>query len=276
MLSVVIATYNRPEALQNSVRDVLEQLPPGGELVVVDQSDDDLIATLPPQARVVRLQPPSLPIARNVGVQHTSGEVILFLDDDVRLHPGCLAAHVEAFGDPTVGGTVGQIVEHEVRPNRSGTINRIGRGGRVLTNLTGRHRTEVQTLKGANMAYRRRALAAAGPFDPNYLGTAILEDADLSTRVRNLGWRLMYLPDASLDHLSVPVGGVRVGSREATERWRFHNTAYFLRRHRTRLGIRGLATFTAIAARRALEWRDPAAMVHLLRAWRDGWRLAAR
>lgn len=276
MLSVVIPTLNRPQALQDCVRDVLQQLPAGGELVVVEQSDPDLVAELPAAAQVVRLDTPGLPQARNVGLQHTSGDIVLFLDDDVRLHPGCLRAHVEAFDDPTVGGTVGQIVEHRVQPNRPYTINRISRGGRVLTNLTGPHRVEVDTLKGANMAYRRRALDAAGPFDPNYLGTALLEDADISTRVRALGWRLLYLPDARLEHLSVPMGGVRVGSARETERWRFHNTAYFVRRHRSRWGVRALATFSAIALRRAVEWRDPTAVPYLLGGWRAGWRRAAR
>ncbi|MEZ4237535.1 MAG: hypothetical protein R3F59_15590 [Myxococcota bacterium] len=45
---------------------------------------------------------------------------MLFLDDDARLHPGCLDAHRAAFVDPTVGGVVGQIVERVLRPNARG------------------------------------------------------------------------------------------------------------------------------------------------------------
>lgn len=283
MLSVVIPTLNRPEVAAHAVADALGQLPRDGELVVVDQSDEQGFASL--SARVVALgdarvrhlwvRERGLPNARNVGVQSTSGEVLLFLDDDVRLRPGCVAAHIAAHADPAVGGVVGRIFEASVRPNSAALANRIDAGGRVRTRLDGPDSGEVATLKGANMSLRRAVFTKVGGFDRNYGGTSFLEDADLSTRARRAGWTLRFEADAALDHLSTPTGGVRQVNALRTETWRFHNTGYFMRRHRGRRSLPPLlATFGAIALKRAAEWRDPDAPHALLAALRRGWHLA--
>ena len=147
-------------------------------------------------------------------------------------------------------------------------------GGRVRTRLDGPDPVDVATLKGANMSLRRAALQSAGPFDVGFAGTALLEDADLSTRVRRAGWRLVYEPDAAVDHEHAPHGGVRTRSDGlASSWWRLHNTARFVRRH----GGRGAwprlwATQSAIAVRDALRHRRPGAVWHLVGALTVGWR----
>ena len=280
-LDVVIPTIGRSQFLAALLADLAVEAPEGTDILVVDQSapaEAERVARMVGQYRAVRLEhrPPGLPAARNHGIAATSGDVVLFLDDDVRLLPGCLSAHLAAYSDPRVGGVVGRIVERSVRPNARGTVNRVGRSGRVRTNLMGTARCEIATLKGANMSYRRLALQSAGLFDVNYEGTAFLEDADLSTRVRREGWSLRFEPDAEVVHLSAPSGGVRTGSLRATERWRFENTGYFVRRHRGMLGMAPVVpTFAAIAARRALEWRQPEAVPELLTALLRGWRRGA-
>jgi len=219
-------------------------------------------------------RPPGLPAARNAGLAQTTGRVVLFLDDDVRLATGCLAAHVAAYADPRVGGVVGRIDEARVRPNASTTVNRVGFGGRVRTNLQGARRQPIATLKGCNMSFLRRAIEQAGGFDPAYSGTAFLEDADASTRVAAAGWELWFEPAAGLQHLSVPSGGVRQPDPHRTEWWRFHNTGYYVRRHRSPLAAPSVAlTFAAIASRRAWSWRRPTAMVSLMGALWKGWSL---
>jgi GT2 family glycosyltransferase len=213
-----------------------------------------------------------LPRARNLGVELTRGDVVWFLDDDVRLRPGCLEAHRRAYADPWVGGVTGRIDEVIVRPNSRRLRNGIGLGGRVRTRLDGDRPAPLETLKGANMSMRRAALRSAGPCDEGLRGTALLEDAEWSTRVAALGWRLRFEPAAAVVHLSLPAGGCRVADPLATERWRFHNTARFIRRHRPHQQLRVTATFALIAARRAWQWRDPGAVGALIRAWREGWR----
>lgn len=271
-LAVVICTRNRPERLRRVLADLREQ--PPDELVVIDQSDEPV--PLGGVAHVVDAGR-GLPRARNLGLRHVRAEIVLFLDDDVLLLPGCVEAHRRAYEDPRVGGVVGRTLERSLRPNARRTTNRVDRAGRVRTRLDGLERGPIETLKGANMSFRRRALLAVGGFDEGYAGTAFLEDADASTRVAARGWALRFEPEAAVVHLSEPTGGVRVGDRLETERWRFHNTGRFVRLHRrTAAALPMAAVFGAVALRRAIGWRRPDVVPVLLGALWRGWSEAGR
>lgn len=215
-----------------------------------------------------------LPHARNLALEMASFPVVLFLDDDVRLDPGCLDAHMRAFENPEVGGVVGSIRERRVRPNRRGVGNDIGPGGRVLTNLQGSGTRPVGSLKGCNMSFRRERLIGVGGFDRRFGGTAFLEDADASERVRRTGAQLLFVGDGSLEHLSEPSGGVRLPAR-VHQWWRFHNTGLFLAAHRSRIGVaRGRVTFAAVAVSQAARWGDASAVAMLMGAFERGVALA--
>lgn len=279
MLSVLLATFDRPGPLADVLCDLVAQLPDRAEVIVVDQSPEGsaaqnraaVAALHDPRFRWVGQRPPGLPEARNRGLRESSGSILLFLDDDVRLAPGCLAAHVAAYADPRVGGVGGRILEARHLPNAAPTVNRLDLGGRVRTNLSGERPVPLDTLKGANMSFRRSAILEASGFDAGFGGTAFLEDADASTRVAARGWDLRFVPEAAVTHLASPRGGVRQTHPIEAERWRFHNTGRFVAKHRPR-AARPLvwATFAAIAARRAASWGDPSAVGVLMKALAQG------
>lgn len=94
--SVVIPTRNRPLLLLRAVRSVLMELPPNGEIIVVDDASVSLAANVlecldDQRVKVVRnetaLGGGGSP-ARNKGMKHSSGEIIFFLDDDDEILPG--------------------------------------------------------------------------------------------------------------------------------------------------------------------------------------------
>ena len=277
-LAIVVPTVGRSDVLLPLLAQLVAGARDTDEIVVVDQSTGVGRARTAQwvEGTVVRLihrLPPGLPAARNTGVAATTAPIVLFLDDDVVLADGCLDAHRRAYADPTVGGATGRIRERNLRPNSRVTTNRIDRGGRIRTNLDGPDPVFVDTLKGANMSFRRQALDEVGPFDEGYGGTALLEDADLSTRVRRKGWRLRYVPEAEVAHLHLATGGVRMDPAGGSEWWRFHNTGRFVRRHHRLVDTPLVAvTFAAIAARRAVEARDPRVAPRLVRALVTGWR----
>jgi glycosyltransferase involved in cell wall biosynthesis len=97
LVSVVIPTKNRAELLRCSLRSALTQTGPAIEIVVVDDGSTDgtaaMLARDFPLVRTVRIDGPGGPSrARNVGVARSTGQWILFLDDDDLLHP----EHVES------------------------------------------------------------------------------------------------------------------------------------------------------------------------------------
>lgn len=279
-LSIVIPTLNRGALLHTVIEHVRAQRFQDWELWVVDQSDPEgraaneafLARLADPRLRYLHLDVRGLPNARNEALARVTGEVVLFLDDDVLLfHEDFLDAHLRAYADPAVGGVTGRVIERFVRPNAPDTASHISPGGRTITNLWGTEARDIPSLKGANMSYRLAACRQVGGFDRQYRGNALLEDTDFSTRIAAAGWRLRYEPAAELVHLSSPSGGVRVEDALRYEYWRFRNTAYFMLRHRGPAHFPlFLATFGAIAASRAARWRSPEVLRRLGEAVRDG------
>ena len=284
-MTVVVCTYQRPGRLVGLVPAIVAQLRATDELLVIDQSSGAaaeagraaVAAAADARVQWIARQPPGLPGARNDALRRARGDVVVFADDDIEPGHGWLDAHRAAYADPTVGAAVGRIIEPRLPPNASVTMNRVDRGGRVRCRLDGAAAVDVASVKGANMSFRRSIFADIGGFDEGYAGTAILEEADVSERLRAAGWRVRYLPDAAVVHHHDPTGGVRVESAQRTEQWRFRNTGYFVARLRPRRdAVPLLLTFGAIAVSRAVGWRDPvagAALIgRLFAGYRDGLR----
>ena len=111
--SVVISTRDRPEALARCLQSVRDQGEPTVALIVVDSAPrltDARPVAAGFGASYVRVDRPGLSRARNRGAREARGEVVLFLDDDVVLEPGCIAALVAEFDDPRVMAAGGRIV----------------------------------------------------------------------------------------------------------------------------------------------------------------------
>src|SRR3954468_18360158 len=113
VVSVVLPTHGRAGYLGVALGSLAAQdLQEPWELLVVDDGSSDGTAELLAErgTPTLRFDPPrGLNAARNAGVRATSGELIAFTDDDVRVPPGWLRALVEgarrhpgadAFGGP--------------------------------------------------------------------------------------------------------------------------------------------------------------------------------
>ena len=123
-ISVVIPTYGREEVLCETLNSVLQQDYSDAtgcqyEIIVVDQTVqhkpatqvylDQLIAAK--KIRYFQVNWASLPGARNYAVRRSRGDIILFLDDDVQLPAGCLAAHARNYERPDIGAVAGRVFD---------------------------------------------------------------------------------------------------------------------------------------------------------------------
>ncbi|MEQ1619894.1 MAG: glycosyltransferase [Methylococcales bacterium] len=102
-ISVVIPTYNRCELLQRALRSVFSQNRLPAEVIVVDDgSTDETVAMLNkvfPQVITVHQANGGVSRARNLGIQHASGDWLAFLDSDDEWLPGKLHQQLSALTD---------------------------------------------------------------------------------------------------------------------------------------------------------------------------------
>lgn len=113
--AVVICVYteDRWEEILEAVESVRTQHPPPHDLIVVVDHNPALQTRLTEHLPDVRVVPNShergLSGARNTGVELTTGDVVVFLDDDAAAQPGWLAGLARPYTDPNVLGVGGRI-----------------------------------------------------------------------------------------------------------------------------------------------------------------------
>ncbi len=214
-VTVIVPTLDREQALRDTLQCLFAQTYPRPEILVVDQTERHepeteaflLEAARAGRLRHLRFRQRGVTRARNAGIQHASGEIVLFCDDDVVLPPEWVACHVENFADPTIGAVTGQVLEPGETPADVQPVGRITPCGRVVNNWNSSHRMDVQQVKGGNLSVRKAAAQQAGLFDLRFDSPALFEEVDFAFRVRRLGYRIVFDPSASLRHLAWPRGG---------------------------------------------------------------------
>ncbi len=206
-------TYERRAFLRRCLEALAENLTDDVEIVVVDASvsdASDIVHDVRPSAAYVHDRSVAgwMTRARNVALRHTRGDVISFLDDDVVVSPGWQSAVLDAFADPSVDAVAGRTRNHQPgEENYDLPVGRLLADGSLTEGFASLPRggvIEVDHGIGANMSFRRSVLARLGGFRDDYPGTAMREDTDIYLRIRRLGGRAVFSPDAVVDHLPAP------------------------------------------------------------------------
>lgn len=247
-ISVVIPTYNREEPLRDTIADLLKQDYPNFEVLVVDQT-----ATHQPETQAYleevanagkikwfRLSWASLPGARNYAVRRSSGEIILFIDDDVRLPDGFLAAHARNYVDrPEVGAVAGRVFDRMKLGDSGGSLEiedlppEAADPGLAWYYIDLVHTVKPQRVisaRGCNMSYRREIFTKYGlSFDERFRGSAVREESDFCLRLRQTGYQIWYDPKASLVHLGEESGGCHdISTRSLKYQVTFYHNHFFM------------------------------------------------
>ena len=198
--SIVIPTRNRPGYLEVTLDSVMDQARTAGAevLVVLDGRDpaSEAVAARHGAGCVVLERPSGLNAARNQGVRASTGELIVFLDDDVRAEPGWLHALLagahHAPGYDVLGGPIRAELE-------GGGPRACGREAPPITTLDlGPADCDAQYVWGANMAVRREAFATVGAFDERLAGRG--DEEEWERRYTALGGRVRYVAGARIVH----------------------------------------------------------------------------
>jgi glycosyltransferase involved in cell wall biosynthesis len=209
-ISVVIPTRNRAKYLDVALVSLAVQ-PPGidYEVIVVDDGSTDATAEIVARHRVRLVSSPGrgLNSGRNAGAAASSAPLIAFLDDDVRVDPGWLAALRDGAAHYPEAGVFG------------GPIRAVFEGPAPTS--CGRERPPITTLElgpldqpaemvwGSNFAVRRSVFERLGGFDEGIGGHTAGEDwlhgdeEDWLLAYRRAGGEIVYLGAAAVEHRRV-------------------------------------------------------------------------
>ncbi len=190
LVSVVLATNRPGPFLRPALDALLAQTWTEWELVLVDDGAPepgalDLAAAGLPRARVIHQDNAGVSVARNVGIAHSNGAYLTFLDDDDVWEPDRLRRGVGAFDgrpDAVASYTQWDVIDDQGRAVASGDL----RAGDLRAFLRLDARAPLPTLM-----VTRAALDRAGPFHPML---TLGEDLDLIYRLARIG-AFVFVPD---------------------------------------------------------------------------------
>ncbi len=197
-LSVVVPVKNGAEHLERTLPALVAALPAGAELIVSDDGSRDASADVARRygARVVHSHTSAGPAAaRNRGAREASGDVLAFLDADVRVHPDTLERLLRPLSDPNLAAVFGS---YDATPAARSWVS-------LYKNLA-HHFVHQRSAGAASTFWAGCGAVRAGVFrdllgfDERY-ARASIEDVELGYRLRERGHRIELVPDAQVTHL---------------------------------------------------------------------------
>jgi GT2 family glycosyltransferase/peptidoglycan/xylan/chitin deacetylase (PgdA/CDA1 family) len=214
LVSVIIPTWRRAEILSHTLKALLcEDL--DLEVVVVCDGEDAPTRELSQQCSDQRVRwifhqknlGPSA--ARNTGAQKATGELLLFLDDDMEITPGLLRLHTEAHKASTNLAVQGRIVENSRIKQKSHTGTFLEQGWMKTLEAFAEANwsndglqiptdAALTTSFGTNCSIRRDVFLEAGGFDTRLHTTD--EDMEFGHRLYMHGVRFQLEPQVVAFH----------------------------------------------------------------------------
>ena len=195
LISIIIPTFNRYDALKNVLQDLEKQIYTNFEVIIIDQSNpfhEDFYSKYDLNYHIIRQEEPALWKARNKGIKSAKSEYILFLDDDSRIHPDWILEHLKCldfFNADISSGVSKSVVGAKVPENYSFF----------------RWSDQLDT---GNVLIKKKVFEKCGLFDEQFEKMR-MGDGEFGVRAYLNGFKNISNPKACREHLKVSKGGLR-------------------------------------------------------------------
>lgn len=221
MITVLITAFQEARTVGRALDAFLGQVPPDAEILVVcpDVETTAVIqqyAAQYPQIRHVPDPGKGKPAALNIGLQTAQGEIVVFSDGDVYVGDDALAALLAPFADAQTGAVTGQPVSLSPRNSRLGYWSHLLVSGAHQERLARQTSGEFLLCSGYLFAIRkslivpkrgetaqgeditRTTITPSRPAPTSIPEDALAEDAVISHRIAQQGYRIRYVPEAKV------------------------------------------------------------------------------
>jgi O-antigen/teichoic acid export membrane protein/GT2 family glycosyltransferase len=263
-LSIIIVNYKSQDYLMKclcSIRKYLKDV--GHEIIVVDNASGKGCLDLIKEefSEIIFLENSEnigFSRANNQGIEVSSGEYILLLNNDAEVLPGSLQTMLNVMKQSPETGLLGCLL---VNPDKTiqesygmglGIFNEIcrkyffnklyeksGQSWRkwILKKLHS-SALEVEWVRGACMLFQRNAIADVGLMDENYF--MYFEDMDIGLSLRKRGWEVRFTPEASIIHHQ----GVSQSKAPHLKTMAYRKSQlYYYKKNYGQVGLRGLKAY---------------------------------
>ncbi len=254
-LSIIIVSWNVKDDLLRCMASLTDNPPsvPFEPIIIDNMSTDGTAEAVkdahPEVTLVANTDNRGFAAANNQGIDLSSGQYILFLNPDTIIHPGSLDILIEFLdNNPDVGACGPKLLGDDGIPQGSVRTFPTYRGvlySHTVFRLLGLFRSEshkwmmkdfshekladVDQVMGAAMLVRRSVIELVGGMDTDFF--MYYEEVDLCYRIKQAGWRIVFIPDAVITHL-----GGRSSEQVPLKRvMMLKSMAIFFRKHRGRL-----------------------------------------
>ncbi|MCW3989278.1 MAG: glycosyltransferase [Candidatus Bathyarchaeota archaeon] len=203
-VSIIIPAHNEEAIIERAIESALETNYPNKEIIVVDDGSTDRTPQIAfPYSRKGRIKLCQRNVASgskagalNYGLFFASGDIIVTVDADTLIERNSLRELVKPLGDPAFSATSGNV---RILRGEHGAMNLIVKIqayeylismelGRRFQALSG----TLLIISGAFGAFHKSFVKSIGQYD----GDTITEDFDLTFKMRKLGKRLAFVPEA--------------------------------------------------------------------------------
>ncbi|MDB5362695.1 MAG: glycosyl transferase family 2 [Rhodospirillales bacterium] len=196
-VSVVVCAYNADRTMDQCLASLEHMNYPNYEVIVVNDGSTDRTLEISQRyeyCRIISQPNKGLSVARNVGAEAATGEIVAYTDSDCVVDKDWLTylvAKMQHKGLSAVGGPNFPPPEDDLVP-AAVAVSPGGPTHVLVSDEVAEH------IAGCNMAFKRDVLLELGGFDPTYRAAG--DDVDICWRFQNAGYTIGFAPAAVVWH----------------------------------------------------------------------------
>lgn len=234
-VSVLIPTYRRKFYLLHTLSCFENQTASPFEIIIIDASEHEYalknseLELFTTNINYIRWpEIGNVSRQRNEAIKRSSGDIILFVDDDVDFNKTFIANHIAVYKNLPVDAISG-VVENRYYAFGAAPSNKFA----ILLNPHAPNLQPcncietTQVICTANFSIKRNVLIKMGGFDENIFG--VMDDVEFGVRLFRKGFTCIHHPQPRVYHYMAKSSGARTPA--LGPEWSLSNMIYFQRKH---------------------------------------------